>query len=129
VAEEGDDLVFVNPGDVKAVVEVYEFFEKAAVGLNSVWAIAHFLEFINEVVGASAVVWNVVGGDAGGFGFVGCFFFVLEVKMLGDGGGFDLEFNAFAEGGRPPFVFGVPPGVGNGFKGGCDYFVKAEQDA
>jgi len=27
VAEEGDDLVFVDPGDVEAVVVVDEFFE------------------------------------------------------------------------------------------------------
>lgn len=40
VAEEGDDLVFVNPGDFEAVVEVDEFFEEAGVGLDGVGAVA-----------------------------------------------------------------------------------------
>lgn len=40
VAEEGDDLVFVDPGDFEAVVEVDEFFEEAAVGLDGMGAVA-----------------------------------------------------------------------------------------
>jgi len=64
VAEEGDDLVFVDPGDVEAVVEIDEFFEQAGVGLDGVGAVAHFLKFFDEVVGARSVIWNVVGGDA-----------------------------------------------------------------
>lgn len=45
-------------------------------------AVAHFLEFFDEIVGAASVVWDVVGGDAGSLGFVGGFFFVLEIKVL-----------------------------------------------
>lgn len=99
VAEEGYDLVFVDPGDVEAVVKVDEFFKEAGVGLDGVGAVAHFLELFDETVGAGSVIWDVVGGDARGFGFVGGFFFVLEVKLLGVGGGFELELDAFAEGG------------------------------
>jgi len=120
VAEEGDDLVFVDPGDVEAVVEVDEFFEEAGVGLDGVGAVTHFLEFFDEVVGAGSVIWDVVGGDAGGFCFVGCFFFVLEIKVLVNSCSFDLKFNGFAEGNGPPFVFGIPTGVRDGFEDGSN---------
>ena len=92
-------------------------------------AVAQFLELFDEAFGASAVVGDVVGRDAGGFGVVGGVFFVLEIKALGVGGGFELEFDAFAEGGGPPFVFGVPAGVWDGFEGGGEEFVVGEEDA
>jgi len=123
VAEEGDDLVFVDSGDVEAVVEVDEFFEQAGVGLDGVGAVAHFLEFFDETVGARSVIGNVVWGDAGGFGFVGGFFFVLEIKLLGNCSGFDLEFYGFAEGCGPPFIFGIPAGVRDCFKDGSNKYV------
>lgn len=129
VAEEGDDLVFVDPGNVEAVVEVDEFFEEAAVGLDGVGAVAEFLEFFDVGVGASAVIGNVVGGDAGDFGFVRGFFFKLKIKVLRVCSGFELEFDAFAVGGGPPFVFGVPAGVWDGFEGGGEDFVVGEEDA
>ena len=90
VAEEGYDLVFVDSGDVEAVVKVDEFFEQAGVGLDGVGAVAHFLEFFDEVVWAGAVIGDVEGGDAGGFGFVDGFFFVLKVKVLNACFGFYL---------------------------------------
>ena len=87
------------------------------------------MELFDEVVGTRSIIWNVVGGDAEGFGFVGGFFFVLEVKVLGVGGCFELKLDAFGEGGGPPFVFGVPAGVWDGFEGGGEEFVVGEEDA
>ena len=127
VAEEGDDLVFVDPGDVEAVIEVDEFFEQARVGLDGVGAVAHFLEFFDEVVGARSVIWNIVWCYAGGFVFVCSFFFILEIKVLINGSSFDLKLNGFAERDGPPFVFGVPAGVRDGFKDGSDEYVVGEK--